>query len=178
MKWLDTALVFLLVFFSCAPSSGNEFDCKPLAYWPGQFAYDVKPGAVTKLGIKVDTSGQSVDLDAIDAKVTRVQDCMAGVQCLQGTPPKARCITIKIASDWVPNCDGTEQVLQREANPQGCLDKGMVPSSDCPCRYRAGFAGPLTIVTTPNMRAIGGPIATVFTGCDRPWHLPMAVGCL
>lgn len=160
-----------------------------------QFDYKVKISDTTPDGIQVDTSGQDIDLDKLD-RLTREtelcleaefgnppvipEDVMLEGECTSNSfalPFHRECFDVKVPNDWVMSCDGTQQLLPALAPQQGCLDKGLEPNSDCPCRWRGGLQNSNTIVTTPSMIIYKDPLIRFGTGCNNPWNNHQLARC-
>jgi hypothetical protein len=138
------------------------------------------------MGIQVDSSGQSVDLNKIDNIILKVQEClwknfengipydvMKTGDCIVDHidfPLNLSCATIKVVNDWQWSCDGKWQLLGASATaPQElCSSKGLSPDPNCPCRWRAGLQDG-NIVVTPDLRMLADPLIRLATGCNNPW---------
>lgn len=166
--------------------------------------YDVHPTLTTPKGIRVDPTGQPVDLLVIDRLTDEVEACLKeqigtgpdipsniakdGLcgDCSYNWPIDRSRIVVKIPSDWTLSCDKTEQVLPVLAGDLGCLAKGLTPTEKCPCRWRAllqtvetngadGASG--VIVTTPNFFLYKDPLIRMVTGCQKVWADPALAKC-
>jgi len=157
-----------------------------------QFKYDVSPNDTTPEGISVDLSGQDVSLELIDRLTDEVESClkekfgdppvlspeaMQEGQCFRNTftlPINRSCLTIKIPDDWQYSCDGTQQVLPIKSTDyrppdSACRVKGLEPTPECPCRWRAGIQDSCIVVSTPSLYLYKDPLIRLVTGCNNPW---------
>lgn len=186
--------VGIILVCGCAMEVADE--C-PLPWrYRDQFGYQVHPTLETPSGIHVDPSGRKVDPVTIDRLVDEVEQCLKDTfgdppvipedvmrdgMCAKNTfplpYPREQCLTIKIPNDWVPNCDGSEQVLPWAAPDVGCLQKGLTPTKKCPCRWRAGIQDQYTAVSTPNLFNLKDPLVRILTGCNSPWTSPVLAKC-
>jgi|SRR5581483_1631016 len=169
-----------------------------LGYTQHEFdRYDVNPTMVTPEGTPFDPSGQNISGELIDRLTNEVQACLAknfpdGVipdgfaqvsYCEKGThinlPIDKKSFVVKIAGDWVLNCDGTQQVLPKpvESGNVGCWNKGELPTAQCPCRWRAGIACPNKLITCPNFYLYKDVLIRFSTGCAEPWQIPQFAEC-
>jgi hypothetical protein len=193
IRIIGSLLALLICFTACSA----EADTCPVTWnYADQFRYDVEPTLSTPSGIAVDPSGQRVEPEEIDRLFKEVETCLEEQfgsppalppdvirdgECFSDTfplpYPRERCLTIKIPNDWVPNCDGTQQVLPWKAPDEGCLAKGLTPTEKCPCRWRSGIQDLRTAVTTPNLLNLKDPLIRIITGCNRPWSSPALAKC-
>jgi len=185
-------LVFLLLISSC---SGSD-NCQPNYFYQDQTTYEVNPEFTTSQGIDIDTTGQNISLELIDQLTDEVEDCLIKTfgfppiiterimqqgMCLYETfelPINRECLTVKIPDDWILSCKGDQQVLPALAPAEYCIEqeKG-IPTSECPCRWRAGIQDNLTIVTTPSLYLYKDPLIRIVTGCNNPWGHPALAHC-
>lgn len=192
VRWL--VLAFMAFCLSC---NGEEqigvCDISKRHYdWGAR--YDVRPYLVTASGILVDASGQHVDLELLDRLTDEVVQCLSeefpdgnltGVKnglCKRpymNTAFYRSCLWVKIPNNWVWSCDGSQQLLADLADPQGCINKGLIPTPECPCRWRAllGVRPHLYVVTTPNFYLYKDPLIKFITGCDNVWNVPQFAKC-
>lgn len=84
------------------------------------------------------------------------------------------CLRVAEVRDWHWSCDGNEQVFTCSVGPQRCLEKGQVPTPDCPCSCRAQIQDNTTVWTTPNRKLLAAYLVTLFTGCLSPWTPTLA----
>jgi hypothetical protein len=164
-----------------------------LDQFPGPYSFKITPTAHTPKGVRVDTSGQIVDLKSIDAQIDHIDTCLTAAF---GSPPiiskairdAAQCdassfpmpirredLVVKIADNWMWSCDNTQQLIP---SPPGfnasCEEKGLTPTPKCPCSWRAGIQANYAIVVTPNLHMLKDPIIRMITGCNRIWIAPIA----
>ena len=191
-------LFFLLVIGGCSSE-----ECAPFRFL-SQFDYEVNPTLVTPKGIEVDLSGQSISLEDIDRKVAEVEDCLAKTfsggqipeedfasgQCQKKTfnPHVCRdCLVVKIPNDWELSCNNNPQTNQPfqllplshttyDPTP-GCIAKGLMPTPECPCRWRAGLQDNHIIVATPDLYNFKDPLIRYITGCNGFWYDEKLAAC-
>lgn len=84
------------------------------------------------------------------------------------------CLRVAVVPDWTLSCDGTEQVFSCRIGPQRCIEKGQMPTAECPCRCRATIQDQTTIWITPNKRLLSAYTVTMLTGCLSPWTPTLA----
>ncbi len=189
---LGLCLVFLAGNTSCK-------NCPEYGY-QSQFNYSIKTAFTTPSGIAVDPTGQAVSAELIDRLTDEVETCLAVAfgatpvipvdaavagQCLNRTfdlPFRRNCLTIKVPDDWELSCDGEEQLLPLSRTTyrppdELCRAKGLEPTPNCPCRWRAGIQDNHTIVTTPNFYLYKDPLIRMFTGCNNLWAVPALAQC-
>lgn len=75
-------------------------------------------------------------------------------------------------------CDGTQQVLLDEAPAASCEAKGLEPTPECPCRWRAAIQDQQVAVSTPDLYNVRDPIVRIVTRCMQPWSAPELVQCM
>ena len=186
----------LMCFFALAIGCGSENDQCPRYNFYNQFSYKVRPTIKTVRGIAVDLTGQDVSLNCIDKATSEVEKCLEETfgnpprlpddvrqkaDCLVETfalPLKRKCLTVKIPDDWTLSCEGTYQVLPQEAPAERCFEKGLTPTPNCPCRWRAGIQDDSVIVATPNLFLYKDPLIRLVTSCNNPWAHPSLAKCL
>lgn len=189
---MNKMMLICLVAFALRGCSSD--DCAQF-HFGSQFDYEVHPAFTTPGGIKVDPTGQAVSAEMVDRLVNEVEQCLAeqfpggkipadvrvAAQCQSDSfdLPVRRCFTVKVPDDWEWACAGSqEQVLPlahtTNAPPDElCLAKGIVPTPECPCRWRAGLQDDDIIVTAPNFRVFKDPLIRLITGCNNPWVEPL-----
>ena len=149
--------------------------------------YVFTPGFTTKEGIAYDPSEQNISPDLIDRLTNEVEDCLNSSfpnhtipsdvatksLCPTNTLPSSinrSSFVVKVANDWVLNCDKTQQVLPNPviAGGSGCIAKGQndIP---CPCRWRAGIKCPNQLVVTPSFYLYKDVLIRFITSCSNPW---------
>lgn len=134
--------------------------------------YQVHVDSITPHGIKVDSSGEEVDLREIDRQVDALEECLE-------TSIQRTCLRIKVAPDWyISECSG-QQLFPCDINDQVCLDKGLTEEDleICPCNCRATIQDENTIIVTPDLRLLRGELARMITGINNPW-IPEISPCL
>lgn len=184
-------IVFILT--ALVTNCGIDDSCPRWNYY-NQFNYKTNFNQTTPIGIKVDTSGQDMSLVLIDELTLKVEDCLnknfpdgkipddvykAG-QCSTKTlelPCDKDCLKVKIPNDWLWSCDGTQQLLPSQAPKALCEAKGLHPTAECPCRWRAGIQDDSIIVATPNLHLYKDPLIRYITGCNNPWFHPKLAEC-
>lgn len=158
-------------------------------------AFEVKPNTATPKGVKVDTTdlltlGPSgsptykVDLATIDSRLDKMEACLLEVKAFQLTEEqrqawgcsmrewtpellKRRCIQVKVVRPYPSSCHPEWQFINALAPEQQCLAKGIKPTAECPCRWRAGIVDDYKIVTPPALYL--WPAVNIATGCTNPW---------
>jgi len=196
MSFWKSAAIAASIAFSGSCAWEPPYDCPLIWGYQDQTEYSVEPTLETPTGIPVDPSGQRVEPEVVDGIVDDVERCLRESfgeppslppdvvrdgQCISTTftlpYPRAECLTIKIPNDWVPSCDGSQQLLPWSAPDAGCLQKGLTPTKECPCRWRAGIQDRRTAVTTPNLYNLRDPLIRIMTGCNSPWTSPALAKC-
>jgi len=188
-------LVLILATLSCVNG-----DCCDFYEYKSQFHYQVRPSQSTTKGIAVDLTGQDVSLEVIDRLTDEVEACLKetfGVppilpedvrqkaQCRDETfnlPIARKCLVVKIPDDWEFSCDKSQQVLPIKSTSYRPLDalceaKGLEPTPECPCRWRAGIQDDNIIVATPSLYLYKDPLIRLITGCNNPWGHPALSHC-
>ena len=187
--------IVLVLCLAALASCGSSDECSSFLYG-SQFDYNIQPEFTTPGGIKVDPTGQDISAELVDRLVNEVEQCLAeqfpggkipaevriAAQCQAESfdLPVHRCFTVKIPDDWELACaNSAEQVLPRSHTiyvppDELCLAKGIIPTPECPCRWRAGLQDDDIIVTTPNFRVFKDPLIRMITGCNNPWVEPLA----
>lgn len=154
----------------------------------GQYHYDVNPDRTTDGGILVDTSGQDIDISDLDRQTDEVERCLVdqfgdppvipledvkASDCDSQTfpiPIRRQDLVVKVAMNWTPSCDGSQQVLPVPAPQALCDAKGMYWMTECPgCFWRAGIQQNRFIIVTPNYFLYKDPLIRLVTGCNNPW---------
>jgi|GEM_PF-2021513 hypothetical protein len=200
MKQLSILFIFVAaIFIGC----GERNNCYRNHY-QSLTNYEVKPTAVTPKGIGVDPGGQVVDLQKIDRLTDELEACLnqtfgenptitadlaMQADCRpDGWWPKTHinlpisikrgCVTIKIPDDWtISSCSG-EEVLNLMAPEELCRAKGVIPTPECPCRWRVATQDDNVIVTPPGLKLYKAELARIATGCNNVWLLPQIATCL
>lgn len=188
---MRTTLILYLLCSSCGPD-----ECWTNSYGDTYSHYKIDNIRVTPiLGIKVDDTGQNIDLNVIDQKTMEAEECLqkfgerlplnvsADAYCpnaldMMDTQLCLRCITVKIPNDWLMSCDGKEQVLPNEAPQQGCDAKGFKRDDNCPCRWREVIQDRTILVTTPNLTMYKDLYVRYKTGCYDNWNSKELLECI
>ncbi len=147
--------------------------------------YEVQQTSVTESGIVYDPSGLQISPALIDRLTFEVESCLTlveksntGPSCMIFHGSIARnSFVIKIASDWVLSCDKSEQLLPVYAGSEGCIEKGITPTEQCPCRWRAGIKCPNVLIVTPSFYLYKDALIRFVTGCQNPWASPALASC-
>jgi hypothetical protein len=170
--------------------------CDATYLYQNQTNYKVTATQTTANGIKVDSSGQAINLSKIDRLTDEVERCLIAqfgnppivppIVVMQGLcqsntfdlPIKRACLTVKVPSDWFISQyeygGSKHQLLPYPAPEQGCLDKGL-PAGNC--YWRAGIQNNLTIVVPPSFYLYKDPLIRIVTGCNNPWGSPPLAVC-
>jgi hypothetical protein len=113
-------------------------------------------------GIRVDSSGEQIDLTELDRQTNMLEDCL-------GIPVNTDCITVKVAPDWyISPCSG-QQLFPCNVDDQLCLDKGVELTEECQCNCRAIIQDENTIIVTPDLYLYRTELARMITGINNPW---------
>lgn len=189
-----TFLTACVAFAFASCGSQNNGQCRSYALY-NAFHYDVRPTLMSPSGIKIDPTGQALDMEKLERQTNEVERCltdafgsppkippdvMRDAECLVDTfnlPLDHGCLTVKVPDDWTLTCDGSQQILPTRAPDEGCLEKGLTPTAQCPCRYRGGTQDDHIIVTTPSFYIFKDPLIRVVTGCNNPWRHPTLAKC-
>lgn len=119
--------------------------------------------SVTPGGVHYDPSGQTVDPSLLDAETNEVEACL-------GRSLDRASFVVKVASDWHLGCYGDgQQLLPVLAPMSACTSKGLVPTSECPCYYRAGIQCPNILVVTDNLLLYKDVLIRWTLGISDPW---------
>lgn len=86
------------------------------------------------------------------------------------------CVKIKIAPDWHLSCDDRYMLFPCNIPIQGCLDKGLTPTPECPCSCRSTIQGS-DIITTPELVVLSGELVRLITGFNNPWAVEPLKAC-
>lgn len=87
------------------------------------------------------------------------------------------CIKIKIAPDFRASCGGQYKVFPCRVPEQGCLDKGLMPTPECPCSCRSTIQDS-DLITTPDFAVLSGELVRLLTGFNNPWTVDPLKTCL
>ncbi len=194
--WFTTLFVLGLLG-GCIPAETSPYyQHRFYEQFPAPHTYPFVQSDTTAEGVRVDTSGLSVDLDDLDRRIDAVESCLASTfgtpalippdvaasgQCDSDTfplPLRRQDLEVKVAGDWVWSCDGTQQLIPVQGpDDSACLAKGLVPTPECPCYWRAGIEGNRTIVVTPDFHMMADPLVRQVTGCNDVWSTTALSKC-
>jgi len=180
-----------LLLSSCAP------DCMEYkwGYTPSTFEnYHVNANFITPEGTTYDPSGMPISPELIDRLTQELETCLieglvssqisqdiaAQASCENNTielPIKRHSFVVKVANDWVPNCEKTQQLLPVYAGSGGCAAKGEVATDECPCRWRAGIRCENILIVTPSFYLYKDVLIRFLGGCSNPWGSPILAKC-
>ncbi len=191
-----TLLLTILIVPQSSPVACATCSEIPWGYSDGEFdQYQVSNTLTTPEGIAYDPSGLPISPQLIDRLTNEVDLCLTQLSptgvlpsgiaqassCFGSfqLPIQSKSFVVKVASDWVLSCDGTQQLLPKpvEAGPAGCVAKGQDPTAACPCRWRAGIECPNIIITTPSFYLYKDALTRFVTGCRNPWASPQLAQC-
>jgi hypothetical protein len=159
-------------------------------------SYSVNYDARTPSGIAVDSSGQQVSMQDIDARVDAVITCLAA-KYPQGLPADtmkaSSCLYsnilvdraslgVKVAPDWhvtAPECSdvawgGAMQVFPCTIDKALCDAKHLNLDPSCPCECRSAVLDNHVIVTTPDLYLFDDALIRVLTSCNDIWTTELA----
>lgn len=126
---------YLLVLFLAACTTDAAFGFSNVTDYP------VNPTVETPRGFQVDTSGQTVDLNRLDALVAEFEACSG---------KSVDSLTVKIAPDYyISECSGS-QLFPCDIPESVC---GGTPIPECPCAC-AGTVQGTVIVVPPSLAAL------------------------
>ena len=134
----------------------------------------------------MDEKNEVNDAD-IDKIVSEVEECYKTIpELTHDQYEAARCwhqanvdgfhrdwIRIMIVPEWHLACGTTEQVFVCDINDWGCLQKGQVPTPECPCYCRAGIQDTNIVMTTPNLKLLRAELVRISTSCNTVWVEPL-----
>ncbi len=185
-------LLPFLLLISCGEIRSPYYSHNFYDQFPPPYAYTFRRTATTPRGVSVDSSGLAIDLEEIDRRIDNAEECLtlafgippvipadvrAASACDADTfplPLLRQDLRVKVASDWIPSCDGTEELLPAPSPDSGCEAKGLVPTDLCPCHWRAGIQNNAFIVITPDLYLLKDPAVRMATGCNDVWSAPLA----
>ena len=159
MRWVA---LFLLV--GCAPVTVQRWGYNEVP------AYTVAASQVSPSGIRFDDSGQHISGPLLDRLTSEVEKCTGHID--------RSSFMVKIPKDWALSCDGSQQVLSSPAPESGCRTKGLDPTKECPCRWRALIQWPNVIVATPSLYLYKDALSRFVSGSRDPWGDPKLVACV
>jgi hypothetical protein len=142
----------------------------------------------TPMGIEVDDPNHELDMDRVDAITKDVVACVKNIadhgyisnqeaidaQCYGVWEPEIKsCLKVRVPEWSVSKCSG-EQLFSCNVPDASCLQKGSVPTAECPCRCRAMIEHGAIVLTTPNLKLYPAYLVTMITGCGSPWTPTLA----
>ncbi len=152
-------LILPLLFLSC------QDNCIRIAPNTENSNYSVNPNIWTNKGIPIDTSNQNIDLSKIDFLINELEKCMP----VEGSPCD-QCVKIKISNQYTDSFSGMGQVLLLQAPEQGCLNKGLIPTKEHPCRWRVAIQKDgAEIIVPPDMKMLNDGLIKSLWGIRDPW---------
>jgi hypothetical protein len=177
---------------------GKKPSCYPSLY-PNVTNFKINSDKLTPKGVKVDTSGFSLDLGMLDKRIDEMESCIKQViNEIKPTPEeltkwgcsnavfsptfKRECITIKLTKPLKSKCSDWSLLAKDEsglpalAPDSGCQEKGIVPTKECPCTWRIAIQDGNTIVTPALDAEIMylWDLGRLHTGCQNIWYSPFA----
>lgn len=189
--------ILLVASYSLMSSGCIEPGCNEglWGYIFGEFnSYQVQADQVTPDGISYDSSGLPIAPELIDRLTREVETCLQAsfpdsyipyeISSVAGCrhqdlelPIDRSSFEVKVVSDWVLSCDQSQQMLPTEAGGEGCIEKGLIPTQECPCHYRAGIACPNKLIVTPSFYLYKDVLTRYITSCVNPWAHPALSSC-
>lgn len=187
MPKLFIAILSIVIFVACGEdSSGRCYQ----NFYQNITNYEVSPDVVTPSGIKVDAGGYAVDLVALDARIAKIEACIQAAaaeslalsaeekkswQCLREVDSDQKlsreCLVIKVVTPTFSKCSDW-QFIGVMAPDEGCLAKGLTPTSECPCMWRTAVQDDNIVITPPAMYL--WEVGRIMTSCNDVWHSPYA----
>jgi hypothetical protein len=138
-------------------------------YYDGTFDdYVVKAEQTTAKGIAYDPSGMPISPELIDRLTDEVETCLMDAGIIKRAIDR-QSFVVKIADNWLLNCDKTEQLLPTRADNSGCIAKGLAPDKKCPCRWRAGIQCSNKLIVTPNFYLYKDVLIRFVVDIQNPW---------
>lgn len=189
----------------CSGCGSERGPCDTAA--PSQIPSDyfhVGATSTTLEGVRVDVSGHD-DLmpelgEQIDLTIRDVYQCLEDGGLLDGPVPVedlqgawcydesfefrqrtscVDCLAVKVPKKWETSCiDAGIQLLPIDAPDWYCLQKGLTPTNECPCRWRAGIQDGNVLITTPDLGMFRHELMRYITGCQLPSASPVLSRCL
>lgn len=167
----------------------NYFPTDQYSDYPDSYR-DANVNAVTPGGIQVDTGGFTVDLEALDQRVNKIEECVLAVMRQKYAADldietqkawgcwtdnfnarqklKRDCLIIKVVPPAAMSADGLWQLLDATAPSYLCEEKGQTPDAAHPCRYRVITVDENILVTPPALYL--WDIVNIMTGCTQIWN--------
>lgn len=186
-RYLSAIVPFFVVGAACVTSGDvGPATCDPIYLVENESSYVITPTMATPKGIHVDVSGLTISSERIDTIVdeveTRLVSAFPGGQIPQDVqqmagctgssfplPIHRQCLTVKVVSDWVLDCEGNYELLPVVAPVAGCLAKDEMPTEACPCRWRVLVQDDQSIVVTPDLYMLPDALVRIVTGCSYVW---------
>jgi hypothetical protein len=167
------------------------------SYTRNYTAYTVTPDRTNpKYGYGIDDPAHTLNDTVIESIVGKTLACVKSLgqltiperdaaECVGGQELTIHsCMTVKVAPDWGYSCrvvnSQQAQVFPCAVPAASCLDKGLVPTVECPCSCRAIIQDNATIVTVPDVSTgvFSAQLITLWTGCVNPWPVPRLATCI
>lgn len=157
-------------------------------YFQNITEYKINPVYQTPKGIGLDVTDVGIfpELNLIDERVDKIEECILNVtksitkiepiwQCIRALPVenlKRECIIIKVVQPVYSKCQSNWNLLPILAPEQLCIEKGIIPTKECPCRWRSVVQDDNVIITPPALYL--WDIVKIYTGCNNFWYSPFA----
>lgn len=188
-------IIFLCLFLCVSDLRCHNCSEYSWGYPANKFdSYSVNNIQLTPKGIQFDPSGQDISPLLIDHLTDEVEECLIKhfpnaklsdhvytyATCESKSidiPIERSSFVVKITNDWVLSCDKSDQLLQTTADDIGCYQKGLIPTQECPCRYRAGIKCPNILITTPSMYLYKDVLIRFVTSCQNTWSVDELSEC-
>lgn len=151
----------------------------------------------TKSGIEIDlkevNKRDTIDLGILDTRINLIVSCIKDVGNNIGTitdqekakwacvanvfdikfiDQKLKCLKVKVVEPILSKCSEWQFLDLETSNDQPCLDKGIKPTRECPCRWRTAIQDDC-IVVTPTALYLWD-IGRALTSCNNIWVSPFA----
>lgn len=154
--------------------------------------YSFVATATTPGGIEIDDPQHQLNIAELDATVANVVSCLSQFKdapMTEAEKTEYTCfgtadLTLKyglrvmVPADWhVSACTGYE-IFPCKVPDASCEEKGMTPTTSCPCSCRAMIQDNSIIVTAPNLQLFPAQLAQLLTGCEQPWHPGRLLACV
>lgn len=147
--------------------------------------YLVNPNYLTLSGIQVDTE-YNIDLSLLDTRIKNMENCLQEVareispitqeqkqdwSCLKNTfniePFKRECLIIKVVKPILSKCSDW-QFIDVLAPKELCEDKNVVPTEECPCRWRVAIQDENILIVPPKLYL--WDLGRIWSGCNNIWE--------
>jgi hypothetical protein len=169
-----SSLAALVLPAALALSCGPDGDQCPAIYGSNITNYKVRGETETAGGVKIDVSGQDIDLAAVDCIVDALEACYAakpaGSQAhLDGLP--RGCLQIKVAQDWYWNeCRDGHQIFPCDLSYyETCRNRVPDPANGvCACACAGVIQDGNVAVVTPDLAALSHELTHVVFGVYDP----------